>query len=238
MNESILEEARRLVHGDRGESYGHPVDDFSRTGRIWGAILGIPDVTAEQVALCMAAVKISREVNQPKRDNRVDIAGYAETLDMVVARRGGQEAPKPRGLGVRRARMFTPGEAEGSPAPTWVEVCPDCGRTDLDPAPAADATCLSFHAGDYQLSGDEIDALIDVEPENRYREALEKIKTQQPKVLAYIALNGFKFATPLQKPDNERTEAERWEKLAFSIYSDLCEVDTIASFALDPDDEE
>lgn len=32
----------------------------------------------------MIAVKISRECHRPKRDNRVDIAGYAEVLDMVI----------------------------------------------------------------------------------------------------------------------------------------------------------
>ncbi len=80
---SILFEARNLVHGDRGEDYGHPFHDFSRTAKIWSAILGV-DVTPEQVALCMIGVKISRECHRPKRDNRVDIAGYAEALDMVV----------------------------------------------------------------------------------------------------------------------------------------------------------
>lgn len=80
---SILTEAHELVHGNRGEDYGHPYRDFSRTAKIWSAILGI-DVTPEQVALCMIGVKISRECNKPKRDNRVDIAGYVETLDMVV----------------------------------------------------------------------------------------------------------------------------------------------------------
>ena len=86
MSESILEEAQRLVHGDRGEDYGHPINDFTRTGKIWSAILGI-NVSAEQVALCMVGVKISREVNKPKRDNRVDAAGYLETLDMVIEER-------------------------------------------------------------------------------------------------------------------------------------------------------
>jgi len=81
--ESILFEAHNLVHGVRGEDYGHPYEDFSRTAKIWSAILGV-DVTPEQVALCMIGVKISRECNKPKRDNRIDIAGYAETLDMVV----------------------------------------------------------------------------------------------------------------------------------------------------------
>jgi hypothetical protein len=85
--ETILEEAQRLVHGDRGAAYGHPIDDFARSGRIWGAILGIPDVPPETVALCMVGVKISREVNAPRRDNRADGAGYFETADMVHAER-------------------------------------------------------------------------------------------------------------------------------------------------------
>ena len=89
-SETILEEAQRLVHGDRGEAYGHPLDDFSRTAEIWSAILGIP-VSAEQVSLCMVGLKISREVNKPKRDNRTDGAGYFETLDMVREERARRE---------------------------------------------------------------------------------------------------------------------------------------------------
>jgi hypothetical protein len=90
--ESILEEAQRIVHGDRGENYGHPFEDFSRTAKIWSAILGIT-VEPEQVALCMVGVKISREVNRPKRDNIVDGAGYFETLDMVKEARESMNAP-------------------------------------------------------------------------------------------------------------------------------------------------
>lgn len=85
--ETVLEEAQRLVYGPRQESYGHPLDDFSRTGRIWGAILGIADVPAEKVALCMIGLKISREVNLHGRDNVVDGSGYWGTLDLVLAER-------------------------------------------------------------------------------------------------------------------------------------------------------
>lgn len=81
--ENILEEANRLVHGDRQAAYGHPIDDFTRTGRMWAAILGVEDVTPEHVGLCMVAVKLSRQVNAPKRDNLVDAAGYAATVAMV-----------------------------------------------------------------------------------------------------------------------------------------------------------
>lgn len=82
VNETILQEAQRLVHGDRQNDYGHPYHDFSRTAKLWAAILGV-EVTPRQVALCMIQVKVSRECNRPKRDNRVDICGYTETLDMV-----------------------------------------------------------------------------------------------------------------------------------------------------------
>lgn len=86
--ESALQEAQRLVHGNRGADYGHPIDDYTRTGRMWGAILGISDIDPRVACLMMAAVKISREVNKPKRDNRVDLAGYAECAQMVAERQG------------------------------------------------------------------------------------------------------------------------------------------------------
>lgn len=90
MTETVLEEAQRIVYGDREESYGHPFDDFTRTGKMWAAILGV-DVTPEQVALCMVALKISRECHRPGRDNRVDGPGYFATLDRVVERRAALE---------------------------------------------------------------------------------------------------------------------------------------------------
>lgn len=83
---NILQEADRLVNGERQASYGHPIDDFTRTAKMWSAILGC-EVSAEQVGLCMCAVKISRQVNRPKTDNMVDLAGYAQTIEMVLEER-------------------------------------------------------------------------------------------------------------------------------------------------------
>jgi hypothetical protein len=80
--ESILQEAQRLVHGDRGASYGHPKADFERTAKMWSAILGF-EVPTEKIPLCMIALKISRQCNKAKRDNWADMAGYAETGYMV-----------------------------------------------------------------------------------------------------------------------------------------------------------
>lgn len=88
--ETILDEAQRLVHGHRGADYGHPIDDYTRTGRMWGAILGIPDIDPRLCCLMMAAVKVSRECHKHKRDNLTDLAGYAECADMVAQRQAAQ----------------------------------------------------------------------------------------------------------------------------------------------------
>ena len=43
---------------------------------MWSAIKGVP-FEAREVAMFMVALKLSRETHQRKRDNWVDIAGYA-----------------------------------------------------------------------------------------------------------------------------------------------------------------
>jgi hypothetical protein len=88
-DESILQEADRLVSTDRQSDYGHPREDFAKTAKMITGVL-LPklkenqEVSALEVALIMCCVKISREVNKHKRDNLVDLAGYAKTADMVM----------------------------------------------------------------------------------------------------------------------------------------------------------
>jgi len=87
--ESVLDEAKRITSGVRQEDYGHPAKDFARTARMWTAILAgklreAAEVTAADVPLCMIAVKLARQAYRHKRDNLVDIAGYARTAAIVA----------------------------------------------------------------------------------------------------------------------------------------------------------
>lgn len=61
----------------RGESYGSMLDNHTRIAKLWSVLLDI-DVTPEQVALCMIAVKQARLMETPNHTDSVqDILGYA-----------------------------------------------------------------------------------------------------------------------------------------------------------------
>jgi hypothetical protein len=82
--ETVAQEAERVVSGDRGPQYGHPTKNFEQTASLWNAYLGEPrEITPADVAIMMILLKLSRESNRPKRDNVVDVIGYAKTLAMV-----------------------------------------------------------------------------------------------------------------------------------------------------------
>jgi len=82
----ICKKAADLVNGDRNADYGDALDNFTETAALWSPILGI-EVTAEQVALCMAQVKIARLIhNTPHDDSWVDGVGYL-ALGGGIARR-------------------------------------------------------------------------------------------------------------------------------------------------------
>lgn len=92
-DEPILEEAHTIVNGDRRKVYSHPMINFERICRFWNGVLKekmLPgqEVTEEDHALMMIGVKMARLMETPDhRDTIMDIAGYAQTYEMVVANR-------------------------------------------------------------------------------------------------------------------------------------------------------
>jgi len=80
--EDILEEALRITKGDRQAQYGPVEQDFARVAKMWSALKGV-EFEARDVAMFMICLKLSRETHQRKRDNAVDIAGYARMLHLV-----------------------------------------------------------------------------------------------------------------------------------------------------------
>jgi hypothetical protein len=73
----ILTEAAGLINNQREKDYGSPSINFSNIATGWEVILGV-GVTAEQVSLCMAWLKIARIAGDGKasRDSFVDGAAY------------------------------------------------------------------------------------------------------------------------------------------------------------------
>jgi hypothetical protein len=65
---------------DRGESYGDPQTHFARTVGAINAVFAHKlrePLTAADWGIIMVLDKCAREQHSPKRDNAIDIAGYA-----------------------------------------------------------------------------------------------------------------------------------------------------------------
>ncbi len=96
---NILAEADEIIHGERNEQYGKAEDAFESISSYWNILLNakmqkIFDgydvekyegmewsweeiVEAHDVAMMMILLKVARTKGKKKRDNYVDIAGYA-----------------------------------------------------------------------------------------------------------------------------------------------------------------
>ena len=81
-NESILIEAARIRGGERNADYGDAVENFRRITEIANAITGL-ELTPAQCCKVMIAVKLARELHNHKRDNLVDMCGYADILELI-----------------------------------------------------------------------------------------------------------------------------------------------------------
>jgi len=80
--EDVCDVAKRLTSYDRQLDYGSPIEDFTKQARMWSVILNT-NVTPQQIAMCMIAVKLCRMTNSPRhRDSAIDVVGYARCLDL------------------------------------------------------------------------------------------------------------------------------------------------------------
>jgi len=82
---NILDEANKLTNEDRQNTYGHPADDFAKVVEMVAPIVDSNIDPRLKHALYMIQVKIARLLNTPEHiDSIVDIAGYANTYNMVL----------------------------------------------------------------------------------------------------------------------------------------------------------
>lgn len=94
--ESILQEANRIIYGDREQAYGSPRFNLDTIAQFWSVYLKrkFPehqtpfiddmDITAEDVAQLMILLKTARLIHNPThRDSLVDQAGYAALQDRI-----------------------------------------------------------------------------------------------------------------------------------------------------------
>jgi hypothetical protein len=70
---------------ERQIEYGDALSNFTTIGVIWGALLGIKDIPAYQVALMMDSLKTVRLFNNPSHeDSWLDKQGYIQHGKEIV----------------------------------------------------------------------------------------------------------------------------------------------------------
>lgn len=79
---SILSEAEEIVNGSRHSDYGDAKESFSRVATIASVMTG-KELAPEDCCSVLMAVKLVRESFKHKRDNLVDLCGYAELMNRL-----------------------------------------------------------------------------------------------------------------------------------------------------------
>ena len=81
-NKSILSEAEEIVNGSRHSDYGDARESFSRVATIASVMTG-KELAPEDCCAVLMAVKLVRESFNHKRDNFVDLCGYAYIMNEI-----------------------------------------------------------------------------------------------------------------------------------------------------------
>lgn len=95
---AVLNEAAGLISRDRNLSYDEPESNFRRIAAYWNLYLTdhlLRPIQPHQVAMILGLVKVAREQHAPKRDNLVDLAGYAACYQEVIEAQPDRTAADP-----------------------------------------------------------------------------------------------------------------------------------------------
>jgi hypothetical protein len=102
VSENVLDEAKRLIEGDRAEAYGSPLNQYEKLAELWSVMLDTK-ITAEQAVMLLIGMKLlraydqtprtsegvlTREEKTKHRDSIVDIAGYSGVLGKIEQEKG------------------------------------------------------------------------------------------------------------------------------------------------------
>jgi hypothetical protein len=79
----ILQEAARLTAKDRQKIYGDPRTNHCRIADLWTTYLA-QQITPQQVAICMALVKVARLMETETEDSFIDLAAYASIAGEIA----------------------------------------------------------------------------------------------------------------------------------------------------------
>ena len=89
---NILQEAEKVIYGDREQTYGKPGKNLENIATLWEMYLhgkgmwndSSKGLYPHDVALMMILMKVARLMNSPDhRDSLVDICGYAALIERV-----------------------------------------------------------------------------------------------------------------------------------------------------------
>ena len=77
LTKEFLEEASKLIGGDRQKDYGDKVQNHTNIANLWSAYLDV-EVTAENVAIMMGLLKVARtKLGATSKDTYIDMAAYS-----------------------------------------------------------------------------------------------------------------------------------------------------------------
>ena len=91
---TILDDAARIITGDREKTYGDPGKNLRCIANLWEMYLdgrgliseNSDSLRPEDVANMMILLKVARLINDKKhRDSMVDICGYAALMERIQA---------------------------------------------------------------------------------------------------------------------------------------------------------